>query len=75
MKNLVTKAALFVICLAAFSTVGTAIYRWLTLGDKVACTANEHTFGCSTVLGWVLSALVVLVVVGGIYLWEGHRDK
>ena len=24
----------------------TAVYRWLTEGDKVVCVANEFSFGC-----------------------------
>ena len=75
MKNLITKVALFVICMTAFSAVGTAIYKWLKFGDKVACTANEYSFGCSTVLGYVLSAIGVIVVVGAIYLWERNRNQ
>ena len=75
MKNLMTKISLFVICLTALSTVGTAMYKWLKFGDKVACTANEYSFGCSTVLGYVLSAVGVIVGVGAVYLWERNRGQ
>ena len=69
MKNLMANVALFVISLTVFATAGTAIYKWLKLGDRVACTANENTFGCSTTLGWVLSASAVVVMVGAIGIW------
>ena len=61
------------IALSACITAGVAIYRWLKVGDKVACTANEFTFGCVTTLGWVLSSVGVVVFVGAIYLWERYR--
>ena len=43
------KVALSVVSLCAFTTAGTAIYKWLKQGNKVACTVNEFTFGCSLV--------------------------
>ena len=75
MKNLMTNISLFVICLTALSTVGTAMYKWLKFGDKVACTANEYSFGCSTVLGYLLSAVGVIIDVGAVYLWERNRGQ
>jgi hypothetical protein len=63
------------ISLAAFATAGTAIYRWLKDGDKIACVANEFNFGCSTTLGWVLSAVGVFVFAGAIYFWERFRGN
>ena len=63
------------IAVAACVTVGTAIYRWLNDGDRVACVANEFTFGCVTTLGWVLSAVGVFVIATAIYLWERFRGN
>jgi hypothetical protein len=57
------------VCIAA----GTALYRWLNDGDKVTCIANEFTFGCGSILGWVLSALGVLVLIGLVLFWERYR--
>jgi hypothetical protein len=57
----------------ALALVGTAIYRWVTEGDKVTCLANEYSFGCSTVLGWLLTGAGTLVVVGAVYVWERFR--
>jgi hypothetical protein len=55
--------------------VGTAIYKWLTQGDKVACVANEFSFGCFTTLGWVLSGVGVVVFAGAMYAWERFRGE
>ncbi len=55
--------------------VGTAIYRWLTEGDRVACTANEFSFGCATTLGWILTGVGTLILVGVVYAWERFRDE
>jgi hypothetical protein len=59
----------------ALALVGTAIYRWMTEGDKVTCVANEFSFGCSTVLGWLLTGAGILVVVGTVYIWERFRGE
>lgn len=59
-------------CLAL---VGTAIYRWITEGDKVTCVANEYSFGCSTMMGWLLTGAGTLVFVGAVYVWERLRDE
>jgi hypothetical protein len=75
LKRLLLVAVLFTIGLTAFATAGTAIYRWLEDGDKVSCVANEFSFGCSSILGWVLSAVGVAVFVGAIYLWERFRGN
>ena len=59
----------------AVALVGTAIYRWTTEGDKVTCVANEYSFGCSTVLGWLLTGAGTLVVVGAVCIWERLRGE
>ncbi len=59
----------------ALALVGTAIYRWMTEGDKVTCVANEYSFGCSTVLGWFLTGAGTLVVVGAVCIWERYRGE
>lgn len=62
-------------CLAVCVTVGVGIYNWLQDGDKVACAANEFTFGCSTTLGWILSGVGVVVFAGAVCLWERYRGN
>jgi hypothetical protein len=59
----------------ALALLGTAVYKWLTEGDKVACTANEFSFGCTTTLGWFLTAAGVVVVVGAVYAQERFRGE
>jgi hypothetical protein len=54
---------------------GTAIYRWLTEGDKIACVANEFSFGCSTTLGWILTGVGAAMFVGAVYAWERFRGE
>ena len=73
-KSLFT-ITLATISLAVCATVGVAIYKWLKDGDKVACTANAFTFGCSTTLGWILSGIGVVVFVGAVCLWERNRGN
>ena len=65
--------ALSLTSLAACVAVGTAVYTWVTSGDKVACTANMFAFGCSTALGWALSAGGVVIFAGVVYVWERYR--
>jgi hypothetical protein len=60
---------------SALALVGTAIYRWNTEGDMVACVANEHSFGCSTVLGWLLTGAATLVFVAAVCFWEQFRGE
>jgi hypothetical protein len=67
--------ALSTVSLATCVTVGVAIYKWFKDGDKVACIATEFNFGCSTTLGWLLSAVGVVFFVGIIILWERFRGK
>ena len=59
-------------CLAL---MGTGIYRWITEGDKVTCVANEYSFGCSTMMGWLLTGTGTLVVVGAVYICERLRGE
>ena len=75
MKKSIVITVLTTVSVAACVTVGTAIYKWLTLGDKVSCVANEFNFGCSTMLGWVQSGIAVVVFVIAIYLWERFRGN
>ena len=65
--------ALSMTSLAACVAVGTAAHTWITAGDKVACTANMFAFGCSTTLGWALSAGGAVIFAGVIYFWERFR--
>jgi hypothetical protein len=72
------KRSLFVISLVlttatGLALAGTAIYKWYTQGDKVACVANEFSFGCATTLGWTLTGVGTLIFVGAVYAWERFR--
>ena len=73
MRKSLSTIALATTSLTLCVSVGTAIYKWLEEGDKVACVANEFTFGCSTTLGWILSGAGVVVFAGAVCLWERYR--
>jgi hypothetical protein len=74
-RKSIVLVALSTVSLAACVTAGMAIYKLLKDGDKIACIANEFNFGCSTTLGWVLSAIGAIVFAGIIYFWERfHGD-
>lgn len=73
MKKLYVIATTLAVGLVGCVAAGTAIYKWLVDGAKIACVANEFTFGCATTLGWVLSGVGALVIAGAIYLWERFR--
>lgn len=67
--------ALTLVGLALCAAAGTALYRWITEGDQVRCVANEFAFGCSTTLGWLMTAIGAVVFVGGAALWAHFRDR
>jgi len=74
------KRSLLIISLMLTSATGlalvcTAIFRWLTEGDKVACVSNEFSFGCATTLGWVLTGVGTVVFVGAVYAWERFHGE
>ena len=75
MKRALLTIALVLTSAAGIALAGTAIYRWLTQGDKVTCVANEFSFGCSTTLGWVLSGVGALVFAAAVYAWERFRGE
>lgn len=66
--------ALTLLSLALCAAAGTALYRWITEGDQVRCVANEFAFGCSTTLGWLMTAIGAVVVVGGAALWARFHE-
>ena len=73
MKKPLLVITLSVVSLAACVAAGTALYRWMTQGDKIRCVAHEFAFGCSTTLGHVLSWVGGLVVVVVLVLWARFR--
>lgn len=74
MKKPLLVITLSVVSLAACVAAGTALYRWMTRGDKIRCVAHEFAFGCSTTLGHVLTGVGVLVVVVALVLWARFRS-
>ena len=75
MKRSLLAISLVLTSATALALAGTAIFRWLTQGDKVACVVNEFSFGCSTTLGWVLTAVGALVFAAAVYAWERFRGE
>jgi hypothetical protein len=75
MKKRLTVIAYAALNLGLSIAAATALYRWVTDGDKVTCVANAFAFGCSTTLGRLLTVLGAVVVVVGAALWSHFRDR
>ena len=73
MKQSTYVITLCTISIAASVVAGAAIYVWMGKSSEIKCIETVYSFGCTTHLGWILTAAGGVLFGCAVAAWEYFR--